>query len=121
MDARITVLPGDGIGPEVTREAVSLLADIAEAFGHRFDVQYGQIGGSAIDQSATPLPQETLELCLSSDAVLLGAVGGPKWDHLGGNVRPEAGLLGLRKGLGVFANLRPIEVLPSLASASPLR
>lgn len=121
MEARIAVLPGDGIGPEVTREAVLLLVDIADIYGHQFQIEYGQIGGIAIDATGVPLPEETVALCTSSHAVLLGAVGGPKWDHLGGQVRPEAGLLGLRKALGVYANLRPIEVWSQLVEASPLK
>ncbi|MCL6593463.1 MAG: 3-isopropylmalate dehydrogenase [Alicyclobacillus sp.] len=121
MERTIAVLPGDGIGPEVTAEAVRLLAAVGERFGHQFAFQYGLIGGCAYDETGQPLPDETLQLCLRSDAVLLGAVGGPKWDNLPGPSRPEAGLLALRKGLGVYANLRPIVVYPELADASTLK
>ncbi len=121
MSKKITVLPGDGIGPEITREAVLLLETIAEQFGHDFQFQYGQIGGVAIDETGTPLPEETIKLCRQSDAILLGAVGGPKWDNEPAARRPEKGLLALRKTLGLFANLRPITVFRSLADASALK
>ncbi|WP_029421024.1 3-isopropylmalate dehydrogenase [Alicyclobacillus macrosporangiidus] len=121
MEKTIVVLPGDGIGPEVTREAVRLLETVGERFGHTFHFEYAKLGGVAIDETGTPLPDETLQACLKSDAVLLGAVGGPKWDRLPGPKRPEAGLLALRKALGVFANLRPITVYPPLAGASTLK
>ncbi len=121
MKAKIAVLPGDGIGPEVTEQAVLLLGEINKVFGHEIEVQYGLIGGVAVDKTGTPLPEETIELCTSSDAVLLGACGGPKWDNLPGEKRPETGLLGLRKVLRVFANVRPIEVWTALVDASPLK
>lgn len=121
MKAKIAILPGDGIGPEVTTEAVKLLQDVAQAYGHEFEFVYGQIGGIAYDQTGSPLPEATIQACQSSQAVLLGAVGGPKWDALDGKSRPEAGLLGLRKALGVYANLRPIQVMPALIHSSPLR
>ncbi|MCL6632253.1 MAG: 3-isopropylmalate dehydrogenase [Alicyclobacillus herbarius] len=121
MTKRIAVLPGDGIGPEVTAAAVRLLHAVAAWTGERFEFSYGLIGGAAIDETGHPLPQETVELCQDSDAVLLGAVGGPKWDKGAGHLRPEAGLLGIRKALGVYANLRPITVFPSLVGSSPLR
>ncbi|WP_067927861.1 3-isopropylmalate dehydrogenase [Alicyclobacillus shizuokensis] len=121
MTKRIAVLPGDGIGPEVTAAAVRLLHAVAAWTGERFEFRHGLIGGAAIDETGEPLPQETVELCKDSDAVLLGAVGGPKWDQGAGHQRPEAGLLGIRKALGVYANLRPITVFPSLVDASPLR
>lgn len=111
----ITLLPGDGIGPEIVTQARRVI----EALGLRIEIQEGLIGGAAIDKTGSALPDETVELCNRSDAVLLGAVGGPKWD--GGKVRPEQGLLALRKTLGVFANLRPITVHPKLAHASPLK
>jgi len=121
MKARIAVLPGDGIGPEVTAVAVDVLKQVAVAFGHIFDFQEALIGGIAIDATGSALPRETLELCQASDAVLLGAVGGPKWDDPRATVRPEQGLLGLRKTLELFANLRPVKSLPELRHVSPLR
>ncbi len=121
MDARITVLPGDGVGPEVTAEAVACLATIAERFGHRFQFQEALIGGAAVDATGDPLPEATLALCRTSDAILLGAVGGPAWDRHPRDQRPESGLLRLRKGLGLYANLRPVSVHPSLEDASPLK
>lgn len=117
----IAVLAGDGIGPEVTRAAVELLVDCAAAFGHRFDFREFEFGGAAIDQCDEPLPDETLAACRAADAVLLGAIGGPKWDALPLGKRPEAGLLGLRKELGLYINLRPIRLRPALAGISPLR
>jgi len=121
MEARIVVLPGDGIGPEITKQAAKVLNSVADVFGHNFDLEEQLIGGIAIDQTGTALPDETLEACASSDAVLLGAVGGPKWDNPGATVRPEQGLLGIRKGLDLFANLRPVKVNAFLLHASPLR
>jgi 3-isopropylmalate dehydrogenase len=121
MDARITVLPGDGVGPEVTAEAVACLAAIAEGCGHRFQFQEALIGGAAVDATGDPLPEATLELCRSCDAVLLGAVGGPAWDRHPRDQRPESGLLRLRKALGLYANLRPVSVHKSLEDASPLK
>ena len=119
MKASIAVLPGDGIGPEVIAQAVSVLQAVAARFGHVFELQEAPFGGSGIDAKGAPLPADTLALCLASDAVLLGAVGGPKWD--GGKLRPETGLLGLRKALNVFANLRPVLASPQLSHASSLR
>lgn len=121
MDYTIAILPGDGIGPEVVGEALKVLAVVGERFGHTFVTPEGLIGGIAIDTAGIPLPEATVELCRSSDAVLLGAVGGPKWDDPNAKVRPEQGLLGIRKALGLFANLRPVSVHPLLADASPLR
>ncbi|HET8655295.1 MAG TPA: 3-isopropylmalate dehydrogenase [Longimicrobiaceae bacterium] len=121
MEAIITVLPGDGIGPEVAAEGVRVLQAVAERWGHRFETREALIGGAAIDAEGTPLPQETITLCKGSDAVLLGAVGGPKWDDPGAKVRPEQGLLGIRKALELFANLRPVRCHPEVADASPLR
>lgn len=118
---KIAVLPGDGIGPEITKEAVLLLEKVGQEFGHDFQFEYGKIGGIAIDEEDTPLPEATIDLCKRSDAVLLGAVGGPKWDQGPKAKRPETGLLGIRKALGLFANLRPITVFPSLANASTLK
>lgn len=121
MEATITLLPGDGIGPEVVVEARRLLEAVAGAYGHTFIFREGLIGGCAIDATGTALPEETLGACLSADAVLLGAVGGPRWSNPKAPVRPEQGLLGLRKAMGVFANLRPVVVLEPLVDASPLR
>ncbi|GMA49776.1 3-isopropylmalate dehydrogenase [Alicyclobacillus contaminans] len=121
MKKQICVLPGDGIGPEVTAEAVRLLETIGRHYGHRFDFKYAEIGGAAVDAHGTPLPASTLAACDESDAVLLGAVGGPKWDRETAERRPEAGLLGIRKHLGVYANLRPVKVFPELAGASTLK
>jgi 3-isopropylmalate dehydrogenase len=121
MQARITLLPGDGIGPEVVKAAVEVLDTIASRKGHTFQYSSHLIGGCSIDRYGTALTDETLKSCQDSDAVLLGAVGGPKWDDPNAAVRPEQGLLGLRKGLGVFANLRPVKVHPHLTAASPLR
>ncbi|WP_461207563.1 3-isopropylmalate dehydrogenase [Clostridium sp. DL1XJH146] len=118
---KIAVLPGDGIGPEVTREAVKVLKKIGQKFDLKFEFNEALIGGDGIDKMKSPLPQETLELCKNSDAVLLGAVGGPKWDDLKGNDRPEAGLLKIRKELSLFANLRPAVVFEELMDASPLK
>jgi 3-isopropylmalate dehydrogenase len=117
----IAVLPGDGIGPEVTAAAISLLTDCASAFGHAFEFQEFPFGGNAIDRCGEPLPAETLAGCRSSDAILLGAIGGPKWESMPLGKRPEAGLLGIRQELGLFINLRPIRVRPMLRDISPLR
>lgn len=121
MEKVITVLPGDGIGTEVTRGAVEILEAVAQRYGHSFRFEYGLIGGAAIDEAGTPLPQDTLEMCKESDAILLGAVGGPKWDRNPAHLRPEAGLLKIRKELGLYANLRPITFFNSLSEASPLK
>ncbi|MCA9582021.1 MAG: 3-isopropylmalate dehydrogenase [Myxococcales bacterium] len=121
MQKRIVLLPGDGIGPEIVREARRVLDSVAVKFGHSFEFQTQLIGGAAIDEKWKPLPDETLAACKASDAVLLGAVGGPKWDDPGAKVRPEQGLLGIRKGLDLFANLRPVKVMPGLEEASPLK
>ena len=121
MQLRIVVLPGDGVGPEVTEEAVRVLREIANIHGHNFHFESHAVGGEAIRQSGSPLPPETLDACLAADAVLLGAIGSPEFDHLPAGQRPEAGLLLLRKALGGFANLRPINSYRALAAASPLR
>jgi len=115
------VLPGDGIGPEVTAEAVKVLQAIGKKFDHSFSLHYGLVGGVAIDEEGTALSPDTLKMCQNSDAVLLGAVGGPKWDDPKAKVRPEDGLLALRKGLGLFANLRPVKVFPVLVDATNLK
>ena len=117
----IALLPGDGIGPEVVAEGVRVLRAVAERWDHPLELREGLIGGCALDARGTPLPPETIDLCKSADAVLLGAVGGPQWDNPDARLRPEQGLLGLRKELKVYANLRPVTVHPSLAAASPLR
>ena len=117
----ITLLPGDGIGPEVVAQAVRVLEEITRISGNVFHTREDFIGGCSIDRSRTALTDETLAVCQQSDGVLLGAVGGPKWDNPDAKVRPEQGLLALRKGLGVFANLRPVKVHPALVAASPLK
>ena len=121
MNAKITVLPGDGIGVEVTREAVACLETVSQTFGHEFRFETQLIGGVALDKHGVPLPDETLEACLSGDAVLLGAVGAPHYDANPPRLKPESGLLALRAGLGVFANLRPAFLHESLIDASPLK
>jgi 3-isopropylmalate dehydrogenase len=121
MKTRIAVLGGDGIGPEVTAEALRVLQAVADKFGHEFEFAPALIGGAAIDASGSALPPRTIDACRDSAATLLGAVGGPKWSDPGARVRPEQGLLELRRTLGVFANLRPVRPLPSMADASPLR
>jgi 3-isopropylmalate dehydrogenase len=118
---RITLLPGDGIGPEIMAVAVEALKAVGQKFDLRFDFQTALIGGSAIDATGNPLPDETLEICRQSDAILLAAIGGYKWDNLPRAQRPETGLLGLRSGLQLFANLRPATILPQLADASSLK
>jgi 3-isopropylmalate dehydrogenase len=118
---RIAVLPGDGIGAEVTAEAVKVLNAVSAVFGSEFVLKNGLIGGAAMDATGEPLPQATLDLCKNSDAILLGAVGDPKYDDPHAAVRPEQALLGLRKAMGLFVNLRPVWLHPALASASPLR
>jgi 3-isopropylmalate dehydrogenase len=120
MKARIAVLGGDGIGPEVTAIAVEVLRAVAARFGHQFEFAEALVGGAAIDATGSPLPPRTLAACRDSDAVLLGAVGGPRWSS-GARARPEDGLLELRSSLGLFANLRPVRVLPSMLEASPLK
>lgn len=121
MQATIALLPGDGIGPEVIREARKVLEAIAARYGHSFTYQVASIGGAAIDAQGTALPEESLQACLDADAVLLGAVGGPQWSDPSAAVRPEQGLLRLRKELGAYANLRPVQVFEALAAASPLK
>jgi 3-isopropylmalate dehydrogenase len=121
MRLKITVLPGDGVGPEVTREAVRALRTVADLYGHEFDFDERPFGGAAIASSGSPLPAATLDSCLNADAVLLGAVGSPEFDGLAGGVRPEAGLLTLRSACGAFANLRPVVCHDATADSSPLR
>jgi 3-isopropylmalate dehydrogenase len=121
MQLRIVVLPGDGVGPEVTEQAVRVLREVANIHGHNFYFEEHAAGGEAIRKSGSPLPAETLDACLAADAVLLGAIGSPEFDHVSPNKRPEAGLLLLRRELGGFANLRPVNSYRALAGASPLR
>jgi 3-isopropylmalate dehydrogenase len=121
MHARITLLGGDGIGPEVVAEGVKVLRRVAECHGHTFEFTEALIGGIAIDETGNPLPDATVAACQASDAVLLGAVGGPKWSDPHAAVRPEQGLLGIRAALGLYANLRPVKVYGALAGASTLK
>ena len=121
MNYKIAVIPGDGIGPEVTAEAIKALDAVGEKFGHKFEYTYLLAGGAAIDKTGRCLPEETVEKAKNSDAVLLGAVGGPKWDSLPGDERPEKALLGLIKALGLYANLRPAIMFDELKSACPLK
>jgi 3-isopropylmalate dehydrogenase len=121
LKKKIVLLPGDGIGPEVTHAAASVLQECAREFQHQFEMVEMPIGGAAIDKTGGPLPAETLESCCKADAVFLGAVGGPKWDSLPVGKRPETGLLGLRQGLGLYVNLRPVKLIEPLRGVSPLR
>jgi len=121
MEAKIAVLPGDGIGPEVITESLKVLNKVAEVYGHKFILEEALIGGAAIDATGKALPDKTFKLCQESDAVLLGAVGGPKWADPQAPIRPEQGLLGLRSGLGLFANLRPVKLYSSLLKASTIK
>ncbi len=121
MEAKIVLLPGDGVGPEVVGEGRKVLEAVAANYGHQFSFDEQPIGGVALDETGDPLPESTLEACRSAAAVLLGAVGGPKWDDPQAKVRPEQGLLGLRQGLQLYANLRPVRLIPELVDASPLR
>ena len=121
MEALITILPGDGIGPEVAAAGRRVLEAIGNQFGHRFEFSEQLVGGAGIDAEGDPLPPDALASCRDSQAVLLGAVGGPKWSDPSAPVRPEQGLLNLRAALGVFANIRPVEIFPELSGASPLK
>lgn len=121
MNYKIAVIKGDGIGPEIVGASQKVLDEIGRKYGHRFDYAEVLAGGIAIDKTGSPLPQETVEVCRASDAVLLGAMGGPKWDNLPGDKRPETGLLGIRKALGLYANLRPAMLFDELRDASPLK
>ena len=121
MNFRIVTVPGDGIGPDIIREAVKVLNKVGEIYNHKFEFTEKLAGGIAIDTYGCPLPQDTIDACKKSDSVLLGAVGGPKWDHLGGNDRPEKALLGLRGELKLFANLRPAVLHKQLKEACPLK
>ncbi len=121
VESRILILPGDGIGPEIVAAAVQVLQTLINAHGLCATIEHGLIGGMALEATGSPLPPETIEQAEKADAILLGAVGGPKWDGMGVEVRPERGLLGLRVALGLFANLRPAKLYPDLVRASPLR
>ena len=121
MDFNIAVLPGDGIGPEVIAEGVKVLETVGSKFGHRFNLTYDDVGGAAIDKYGVALRSETLDIARRTDAVLFGAVGGPKWDDPAARVRPEDAILGIRKGLGVFANIRPVKIFPELVDSSVLK
>jgi 3-isopropylmalate dehydrogenase len=121
MELRVTCLPGDGIGPEVTSQAICVLEEVADGFGHDLELDEKEIGGAALEKFGDPLPDATIQASLNSQAVLLGAVGSPAFDHNPRELRPEAGLLRLRQELGAFANLRPAVVYPALAGCSPLR
>src|ERR1035438_7905606 len=121
MFLNLTILPGDGIGPEVTEQAVLVLQAVAHAFGHQLQLQHKNIGGAALAAVEEPLPADTIQACLSSSAVLMGAVGNPAFDHYPNYLRPEAGLLRLRRELGAYANLRPAICFPALEDCSPLR
>src|SRR6201987_3357071 len=121
LKKKIVLLPGDGIGPEVTRAAAGVLQECAREFQHQFEMVEMPLGGSAIDKAGNPLPNETLDACRKADAVFLGAGGGPKWDALPVGKRPESGLLDLRKGLGLYVNLRPVKVIEALRGISPLK
>ena len=121
MNSRITLLPGDGIGPEIVDSTRQVLDTVAKKFGHSFSYETKLIGGIAIDETGTALPDDTITSCRNADAILLGAVGGPKWDDPNAKVRPEQGLLGMRKALGLFANVRPVKLFKGLEAASPLK
>lgn len=120
MKKNITVIKGDGIGPEIVTQAMRVLDRIAEKHGHEFCYTEILAGGCAIDAVGMPLPEESLQACLSADSVLLGAVGGPKWDAVDQSIRPEKALLGIRKAMGLYANMRPAKLFPQLSNASPL-
>lgn len=121
MTYNIAVIPGDGIGPDIVKQGLMILEAVGKRYGHTFSTTMALAGGAALDVTGVPLPEETIAICKASDAVLLGAVGGPKWDTLPGHLRPEAGLLGIRKALGLYANLRPAILHEALKEACPLR
>ena len=121
MNKNITLLKGDGIGPEIVDQAVKVLGAVAEKYGHKFNYTEVDIGGCSIDKFGVPITDEGMAKCLSADAVLLGAVGGPKWDNVDPSIRPEKALLAVRRELGLFANLRPTKLFPQLADSSPLK
>lgn len=121
MEKKITVLAGDGIGPEIVAQAIKVLDRVCDKFGHKFDYTYVDIGGCSIDKFGVPITDEGMQKCKDADSVLLGAVGGPKWDNCPPAIRPEKALLAVRKELGLFANLRPTKLFPQLADSSPLK
>ncbi len=121
MNKTIAILPGDGIGPEIVNEALKVLDKIAAKYGHTFTLNFVDIGGCSIDKHGMPITEEGMEICKTADSVLLGAVGGPKWDNCPPEIRPEKALLSVRKELGLFANLRPTKLFPQLSNASPLK
>ncbi len=121
MDFKCAVIKGDGIGPDIVDQAIKLLDIVGEKYGHTFSYEEVLAGGAAIDATGHPLPQETIDVCKNSDSVILGAVGGPQWDHLPGNLRPEVALLGLRSALGLYANLRPAVMYKELQAACPIK
>ena len=121
LNFKVAVLPGDGVGPEVTTEAVKVMKAVGAKFGHGFDLVSGAIGGNAIDDYGTALPDETIAACKSASAILFGAVGGPKWDDARAKTRPEDGILAMRKQMGLYANIRPVKAYETLLGASPLR
>ncbi|MCC0704164.1 3-isopropylmalate dehydrogenase [Clostridioides sp. ES-S-0049-02] len=121
MNCKVAVIKGDGVGPEIIKEGIKVLNKICYKFNHKFDCEYVLAGGCAIDETGETLPDKTVEICRKNEAVLLGAVGGPKWDKCKGDARPEAGLLKLRESLGLFANLRPATIYESIKESSPLR
>ena len=121
MKKKIAVLPGDGIGPEIVAQAIAVLGAVCEKYGHEFGYEYVDIGGCSIDKYGAPITDRGMEVCKKADAVLLGAVGGPKWDNCPADIRPEKALLAVRKELDLFANLRPVRIDPHLSSASPLK
>ena len=121
MEMHIALVPGDGIGPDIVKEAVKTIDKVAKVYGHTVSYREVDAGGVSIDKYKVPLTEDALQTAAESDAVLLGAVGGPKWDHVPGNLRPEKALLGLRSGLGLFCNLRPAVIYPELSDASPLK
>lgn len=121
MEFKIAVIQGDGIGPEITNAAIGVLDAVAIKYGHKFNYSFPLMGGAAIDREGVPLPQATIDVCKKSDAVLLGAVGGPKWDNVESSLRPEKGLLGIRNALGLYANIRPAKLHSELKNACPLK
>ncbi|NLF80479.1 MAG: 3-isopropylmalate dehydrogenase [Clostridia bacterium] len=121
MEKTIAIIPGDGIGPEIMAQTLQVLDIVGRRFGHTFRYEEAPMGGNAYERCGEPLPQSSVDTCLGSDSVLLAAIGGPQWDHLPAEKRPEAGLLGLRRALGVFANIRPARLYPELAEACPLK
>ena len=121
MEKKIAIIRGDGIGPEIMTQALAVLDAVAARFGHTFTYAGAPMGGNAIDAFGVPLPDSSLQTCLKADSVLLSAIGGPKWDAIDPALRPEKGLLALRSGMGLYANLRPARLIPQLREASPLR